>query len=183
MGKPHVLFRIAIEEMEAWLLGDREAVLREFPRAKQAVLNAYVQDSVCGTWETLADAVFPGGHKELKRRGFAAVGKQECSRALHRQLPPPLPHYYTIPNRPRPYLLTYHRSEPGTTSCDANGNNCYDEVTVDGGPARPADFSYFLIQAFAYTAELGGGWILHRTKFRIRCFLNLLQQPPCFQLA
>jgi len=37
---PEVLFRIAIEEMEAWLLGDREAVLKEFPRAKTKELDS-----------------------------------------------------------------------------------------------------------------------------------------------
>jgi hypothetical protein len=65
--RPRALFRFAIEEMEAWLLGGREAVLKEFPRAKVHVLDSYVQESVCGTWETLADAVFPGD-RTLSRR-------------------------------------------------------------------------------------------------------------------
>lgn len=57
---PNALFRLAIEEMEAWLLGDRAALLRAYPRARKKVLDDYVQDSVCGTWELLADAVFAG---------------------------------------------------------------------------------------------------------------------------
>ncbi|MBZ5725037.1 MAG: DUF4276 family protein [Acidobacteriia bacterium] len=76
--KPRVLFRFAIEEMEAWLLGDRRAILKEFPRAKTDVLNAYVQDSVCGTWEILADAVFPGGSPALKAEGWPRIGQEKC---------------------------------------------------------------------------------------------------------
>ena len=55
--RPRTLFRIAIEESEAWLLGDRRAVLAAYPKARRAVLDAYVQDSVCGTWEVLGAAV------------------------------------------------------------------------------------------------------------------------------
>ena len=55
--RPRTLFRIAIEESEAWLLGDRRAVLAVYPKARRAVLDAYVQDSVCGTWEVLGAAV------------------------------------------------------------------------------------------------------------------------------
>lgn len=36
---PTTLFRIAIEEIEAWLLGDRAAVKAAYPRAKDSVLN------------------------------------------------------------------------------------------------------------------------------------------------
>ncbi|MDO9141925.1 MAG: hypothetical protein Q7U38_16515 [Methylobacter sp.] len=28
---------------------------------KEVVLNAYISDSICGTWELLADAVYKGG--------------------------------------------------------------------------------------------------------------------------
>lgn len=75
---PRTLFRIAIEESEAWLLGDRAAVLAAYPRARQAILNGYVQDSICGTWELLADAVHAGGSMRLKERGW-----QEAGRAKH----------------------------------------------------------------------------------------------------
>ena len=76
--KPRVLFRFAIEEMEAWLLGDRTAILREFPRAKMHVLDSYLQVSVCGTWETMADAVFPGGAPALKAEGWPRIGQEKC---------------------------------------------------------------------------------------------------------
>ena len=75
---PTALFRIAIEEMEAWLLGDRNAILTAYPRAKQQVLNGYQQDSICGTWELLADAVHKGGAKALKKQGWPAPGRAKC---------------------------------------------------------------------------------------------------------
>lgn len=39
----------AIEELEAWFLGDQEALLQFNPQIDQAVLNSYEQDSICGT--------------------------------------------------------------------------------------------------------------------------------------
>jgi hypothetical protein len=63
--RPNVLFRIAMEELEAWLLGDRDAVRAAYPAFKADILDTYVQDSRCGTWELLADAIHPGGRKAL----------------------------------------------------------------------------------------------------------------------
>ena len=76
--RPRMLFRIAIEESEAWLLGDRDAVKAAYPGAKDPVLNRYVQDSICGTWEVLADAVHPGGSAQLKASGYPATGAAKC---------------------------------------------------------------------------------------------------------
>ncbi len=42
------------------------------------VLNNYVQDSICGTWEKLADAVYPGGSQKLKQLGWPHTGKAKC---------------------------------------------------------------------------------------------------------
>jgi len=72
--KPETRFCIAIEEGEAWFLGDFPAVKAAFPHAKDGILNSYVNDSICGTWEKLADAVFPGGAASLFARGHQAVG-------------------------------------------------------------------------------------------------------------
>ena len=72
--RPRTLFRIAIEESEAWLLGDRAAVKAAYPDAKDSVLNGYVPDSICGTWEVLADAVRPGGAARLKQSGYPETG-------------------------------------------------------------------------------------------------------------
>jgi len=66
---PRTLFRLAVEEMEAWYLGDREALVKAYPRAKRDVLDRYAQDSVCGTWELLADAVHAGGVAAIKKVG------------------------------------------------------------------------------------------------------------------
>ncbi len=69
------MFRLAIEEIEAWYLGDRNALLKAYPRAKAAVLRNYNQDSTCGTWEVLADAIHPGGAAQIKKRGWPLPGQ------------------------------------------------------------------------------------------------------------
>ena len=61
------VFCIAVEEMEAWLLGDEKALLEAYPFARESKYKEYVQDSICGTWELLADIVFKGGLKRLKK--------------------------------------------------------------------------------------------------------------------
>lgn len=75
--KPATEFCFAIEEGEAWLLGDRVAVETAYPRAKKNILQSYRYDSICGTWETLADAVYPGGSVALKQKGWQAVGHEK----------------------------------------------------------------------------------------------------------
>lgn len=55
--EPVVLFRIAIEETEAFYLGDPRAIRRAFPGAKLGRMKDYVQDSVCGTWEVFAKVI------------------------------------------------------------------------------------------------------------------------------
>ena len=75
---PTTLFRIAIEESEAWLLGDRNAVKAAYPAAKDPVLNAYEQDAICGTWEVLADAVHAGGSAALPKSSWPAPGVAKC---------------------------------------------------------------------------------------------------------
>lgn len=72
---PKALFRLAIEEMEAWLLGDRQAVLAAYPKAKKDVLARYRQDSICGTWELLADAVYSGGYAAIQKAGWPLPGQ------------------------------------------------------------------------------------------------------------
>jgi hypothetical protein len=80
--KPAAIIRIAVEEGEAWLLGDRNAVKTAYPRAKDQVLNTYVQDSICGTWEKLADAVYPGGSQRLVQLGWPHTGQAKCEWAI-----------------------------------------------------------------------------------------------------
>ena len=71
------VFCIAVEEMEAWLLGDRNAVLKAYPSAKTSLLNDYEQDSICGcllytsqlesTPEGFRPITGEAGRKEKKR--------------------------------------------------------------------------------------------------------------------
>lgn len=72
---PRTLFRLAIEETEAWYFGDRAALIAAYPKAKAEVLGRYVQDSLCDTWETLADAIYPGGIKVIRKVGWPLPGE------------------------------------------------------------------------------------------------------------
>ena len=75
--KPETRFCIAIEEVEAWFLGDIPAIRANYPKAEVNVLNRYENDSICGTWELLADVVCNGGSSELKNKGWQAVGREK----------------------------------------------------------------------------------------------------------
>lgn len=75
--RPVTRFCIAIEEGEAWLLGDLYAVRSAYAKVRDVVLNSYVNDSICGTWEKLADAIYPGGAAALSRKGWHAVGAEK----------------------------------------------------------------------------------------------------------
>jgi hypothetical protein len=75
--KPQTRFCIAIEEGEAWLLGDLNAVRGAYPGAKNSVLHEYVNDTICGTWEKLADAVYPGGSSALSSKGWQTIGAEK----------------------------------------------------------------------------------------------------------
>ena len=71
------VFCLAIEEMEAWLLGDEEALLKAYPKARKSVYESYMQDSICGTWEKMADIIYLGGSKKMKKENpsYAGIGK------------------------------------------------------------------------------------------------------------
>ena len=77
--KPETQFCIAIEEGEAWFLGDIPAIKTAYPRAKDAILDKYINDSICGTWECLADAIFPGGSHALKTKGWQTAGAEKSA--------------------------------------------------------------------------------------------------------
>ena len=68
------VFCIAIEEMEAWLLGDCYALQAAYPKLADRIASkhaTYRQDSICGTWEVLADI--------LTRNGFGVFQKQNST--------------------------------------------------------------------------------------------------------
>jgi len=71
---PRILFRLAIEEIEAWYLGDPPALARAYPQSRLKTLTSYVQDRPGRTWEQLADAVYPGGSAALKKQGAPLPG-------------------------------------------------------------------------------------------------------------
>jgi hypothetical protein len=75
--KPTTVFCLAIEEFEAWYLGDLDAVRKAYPKVKNHILNNYTNDAICGTWELLADAVYKGGKKALIKKGWQAIGEQK----------------------------------------------------------------------------------------------------------
>ncbi len=75
--QPETRFCIAIEEGEAWFLGDISAIKAAYPKAKDVVLNKYVNDSICGTWERLADAICREGASALSAKGWQAVGAEK----------------------------------------------------------------------------------------------------------
>ena len=80
---PQASFCLAIEEIEAWLLGDFPAIKKAYPKAKDSVLANYKNDSICGTWELMADAIVVGGAKKLKQLGFHETGLQKSNWAIH----------------------------------------------------------------------------------------------------
>lgn len=75
--KPTAFFTLAIEEFEAWLLGDKPTIAAAFPSSKQPILGRYHFDSICGTWELMADAIYPGGSEKLQTLGYSSIGAEK----------------------------------------------------------------------------------------------------------
>ncbi len=71
-----ILFRLAIEEMEAWYFGDWQAVKCAFPKAKQN--RYYLQDTPCDTWEKLAEAIETKSLDKIKKAGWPSSGQIKC---------------------------------------------------------------------------------------------------------
>ena len=80
------VFCIAVEEVEAWLLGDEHALFAAYPQAKSHVFHTYIQDSICGTWEFLADVIYPGGRQKMQKEhlSYIEIGrlKSEWARSI-----------------------------------------------------------------------------------------------------
>ena len=75
--QPETRFCIAIEEIEAWILGDIYAIEKYYSNARRNVLNSYKNESICGTWERLADAIYPKGALGLTKLGWQAIGREK----------------------------------------------------------------------------------------------------------
>jgi len=80
--KPETRFCIAVEEGEAWFLGDIPAIKAAYSKTKDTLLNKYENDSICGTWECLADAIFLGGSTALLSKGWRATGEEKSNWAI-----------------------------------------------------------------------------------------------------
>lgn len=55
--RPVTIFRLAIEETEAWYLGDAKAVKKAFVKVKSHRLNEWKPDTVGRTWELFQEVV------------------------------------------------------------------------------------------------------------------------------
>lgn len=75
--KPKTQFCVAIEEGEAWLLGDLNAIRAAYPTVKENIIRSYTNDSICGTWEVLADATTLGGATALRANGWHTIGEKK----------------------------------------------------------------------------------------------------------
>ncbi len=65
---------IAVEEFEAWLLGDFAAIQKAYPKADKKEYRKYEQDAICGTWEQLARVINPQSARGLIAADYPAVG-------------------------------------------------------------------------------------------------------------
>lgn len=73
------IIAISVEEMESWMLADREAIAMAYPEADMDILDAYEQDSICGTWEVLCDVVLGEQSARIKKIGYPAVGQYKAT--------------------------------------------------------------------------------------------------------
>ena len=71
--KPMFLVRIAIEELESWYFGDQNAIREAYQHRNEEAFADYTQDAQCGTWEKLAEVIYPGGVRELQSYGKRSV--------------------------------------------------------------------------------------------------------------
>lgn len=81
--QPNTRFCLAIEEMEAWYLGDFNALKKAYPQLKTSILKTYINDSICDTWELLADIVCAGGRAPLINGGFHIAGLEKSNWAIN----------------------------------------------------------------------------------------------------
>jgi hypothetical protein len=109
---PVVLFRFAIEELEAFYLADLKALKVAFPNFDNRLAQQYIPDSIRGTWELFGNVIGDGGGnkvawaqamaKVLTTRGEESRSpsfKKLCSGLRELVTPPPTP---TVkPKKPR----------------------------------------------------------------------------------
>ena len=57
------------------------AIGRAYPLVRKKYIKAYEQDGICDTWETLANAVYPGGILGLRKKAknrYSEIGRAKC---------------------------------------------------------------------------------------------------------
>lgn len=88
--RPHALIRIAVQETEAWLIGDSDAVRAAFPSADRKRLTAFRGDDFDGNWEYLAEAIHPGDSRKLAALGYPELGmrKVEWAQRIGQKIDP-----------------------------------------------------------------------------------------------
>ncbi|MCR5803983.1 MAG: DUF4276 family protein [Clostridia bacterium] len=81
---------LCVEEVESWILGDRQAIEKAYPYYDKKALDEYKQDSVCGTWEALCKVVCPDTYERIIDIGYPAIGeyKARWSKAVSRYMLP-----------------------------------------------------------------------------------------------
>ena len=80
-----VMVRLAVEETEAFYLGDQKALRRAFPGADMAKARAYQPDSIVDTWELFGAIVGDGGGNKVA--WAEAMGPVLTTRAAHSRSP------------------------------------------------------------------------------------------------
>ena len=81
---------LCTEETEAWLMGDVDAIKQAYPDADMQVMDEYVQDSICGTWEVLCRVLLKEKAGRAIRIGYPAIGqlKSEWSGRISKYMDP-----------------------------------------------------------------------------------------------
>lgn len=60
-----VVVHVAVEETEAFYLGDLRALQQAYPKADMKRARAYAPDSICGTWELFGHVIGDGGGNKV----------------------------------------------------------------------------------------------------------------------
>ncbi len=75
--------------LQAWFFGDQPALKKVYPKIRQSILDGYAQDSQCGTWEKLADVIYPGGMNAIGQQlGKRSVRTLEQKRVWAKEICP-----------------------------------------------------------------------------------------------
>jgi hypothetical protein len=82
--RPIVMFRFAVEELEAFYLADHKALMAAFPNHNRQRVRQYVPDSIVGTWELFGKVIGDGGGNKVdwaKRMAKVLTTRAEESRS------------------------------------------------------------------------------------------------------